>query len=137
MTALINPCTVTPRWSADFCNSLKTDSRRVSMNFLPFAIDPLGGGVLTTSCEIRLGVVGARWGCNIRIQISDIPGITGQYVERPGNLTVAEAGAIIPSNDSQSQPTLTLKSRPVSDRPVRIHAGVSSETVKARSLRDA
>ena|SRR5213594_1335569 len=86
---------VTPRCSADFCNSLKTVSRRVSMNFFPAARAPLVSEALSEACELRLVAVDGRWVCIRRwsspeVWGVDIPGFTGQYVERPGNLTVAE-----------------------------------------------
>src|SRR5712692_2933884 len=91
---------VTPRCSADFCKSLKIESRRVSMNFRPAARAPLVSEALPpVSCELRLVSVDGRLVCIRRwstpqIWDIDIPGFTGQYVEIPGNLTVAEARII-------------------------------------------
>src|SRR5712692_6351790 len=89
---------VTPRWSATFRSSLKTDSRRDSMNFFPVATGSPVTGRFSVSSMLRLVIGAGRWVC---IQIclvsrldSDISGITGQHLERRGNLTVAEERAI-------------------------------------------
>src|SRR5213594_3319978 len=99
---------VTPRCSADFCNSLKTVSRRVSMNFFPAARAPLVSEALSEACELRLVAVDGRWVCIRRwsspeVWGVDIPGFTGQYVERPGNLTVAEERIISTRHSGRSE----------------------------------
>jgi len=114
---------VTPRCSADFCNSLKTVSRRVSMNFFPAARAPLVSEALSEACELRLVAVDGRWVCIRRwsspeVWGVDIPGFTGQYVERPGNLTVAEERIISTRHSGRSEREGSSPTSPLSNPPV-------------------
>ncbi len=70
------------------------------MNFLPEATAASPLDFLSVTCGFRFAGVGVRWVCIQRFLVpdpnSDISGMTGQHVERCGNLTVADYSAFYP-----------------------------------------